>query len=345
VGLELELKAPYDGPAHGVVIEARVDRGRGNIATILVQEGTLRRSDPFAAAEHHGRVRELLEQNFNKVEEATPSIPVQVLGFNSLPQAGDRFEVTSDERTARDMAQRRLLAKRDRILSAARPKLSLESIQEKIAEGETKELRVIIKADVSGSAEALRDSLEGQSTDEVKVKVVHTGVGPINKSDVLLAEASEAIIVGFHIRPLPDAKQLADKEGVEIRTYRIIYAAIDDIRNAMLGLLEPEKKEVTLGKAEVRKVFRIPRQGTVAGCYVLQGKVTRDATARVLRQEKEIAQGKVGSLKRFKEDVKEVDSGFECGVSVDNVTDIEEGDILEFYKVEEVARTEFASQK
>ncbi len=345
VGLELDLKAPYDGPAHGVVIEARVDRGRGNIATILVQEGTLRRGDPFVAAEHHGRVRDLLDQNFVKVEEATPSIPVQVLGFNTLAQAGDRFEVSVDERTARDTAQRRLLAKRDRIMSAAKPKVSLEAIQERIAEGQVKELRIVIKADVSGSSEALRDALEGQSTDEVRVKVIGTGVGAINRSDVLLAQASEAIIVGFHIRPLPDAKQLADKEGVEIRTYRIIYAALDDIRNAMLGLLEPEEKEIALGKAEVRKVFHIPRQGLVAGCYVQQGKITRDAMVRVQRNGQEIAAGRINSLKRFKDDVKEVETGYECGVGMDNITDVQENDVLEFYKVEQVARTEFATPK
>jgi len=345
IALELELKSPYDGPARGVVIEARVDKGRGNLATILVQEGTLRRGDPFVAAEYHGRVRDLYDQNFERVQEATPSIPVQVLGFSGLPEAGDRFDVTADERTARDTAQRRFLAKRARILSASRPKLSLESLQEKIAAGESKELKVIIKADVSGSAEALRDSLEGLSTDEVRVKVVHTGVGAINKSDVLLAQASEAILVGFHCKPLADAKALADREGVEIRIYRIIYAAIDDIRAAMLGLLEPEKKEISLGKAEVRKVFAIPRQGVIAGSYVLEGKVTRDAQVRVFRAGKEIFHGRVGSLKRFKDDVKEVDTGFECGIGIDGASDVAEGDTIEAFRVEEVARTSFAAER
>lgn len=345
IALEQDLKSPYDGPAKGVVIEARVDRGRGNLATILVQEGTLRRGDPFVAAEHYGRVRELLDQNFARVEEATPSIPVQVLGFSGLPEAGDRFDVTIDERTARETAQRRFLAKRDRILASSQPKLSLESLQERIAAGETKELKVIIKADVSGSAEALRDSLEGLSTEEVRVKVVHTGVGAINRSDVLLAQASEAILVGFHIRPLPDARSLAEEEGVEIRTYRIIYAAIDDIRAAMLGLLEPEKKEVAVGKAEVRKVYNIPRQGIIAGSYVTQGKVTRDAEVRVFRGGKEIHRGRILSLKRFKDDVKEVETNYECGIGIEGLGDLAEGDVLELFRIEEVARTSFTGER
>ena len=345
VALELDLKSSYDGPARGVVIEARMDRGRGNIATILVQEGTLRRGDPFVAAEHHGRVRDLFDHSFSRVEEATPSIPVQVVGFSGLPEAGDRFDVASDERAARDTAQRRFLAKRDRILAASQPKLSLESLQERIAAGETKELKVVIKADVSGSAEALRDSFEGLSTDEVRVRVVHTGVGAMNKSDVLLAQASEAILVGFHVKPLADASTLADKEGVEIRTYRIIYAAIDDIRAAMLGLLEPEKKETTLGRAEVLKVFTIPRQGVVAGSCITEGKAACDSLIRVFRDNKEVSQGKVTSLKRFKDNVKEVDTGLECGIGVEGIDDLHEGDILELFRVEEVARTSLAGAR
>ncbi|MFO7638982.1 MAG: translation initiation factor IF-2 [bacterium] len=336
--LELDLKAPYDGPAQGVVIEARVDRGRGNIATILIQEGTLRRGDPFVAAEFHGRVRDMFDENFNRVEEATPSIPVQVLGFSGLPQAGDRFDVAEDERTARDIAQRRYLAKRDMILSSTRPKVTLESFQEQLSEGQTRELRIVLKADVSGSAEALRDSLEGLSLDEVKVRVIHTGIGPITKSDVLLAEASTALIVGFHIRPLPDAKALADRDGIEIRTYRIIYSAIDDIRAAMLGLLEPEEREVELGRAEVRKLFRMPRKDTIAGSYVLDGKVHRDALVRVFRNDKEIAVTRISSLRRFKDDVKEVDAGHECGIGLADSQEVDEGDILQFYTVETVAR-------
>ncbi len=345
IALERDLKAPYDGPARGVVIEARVDRGRGNLATVLVQEGTLRKGDAFVAAEHYGRVRELLDENFQRIAEATPSIPVQVLGFSGLPEAGDRFDVVSDERTAREIAQRRSLAKRNRILASSRPKLSLESLQERIVAGEAKELKVIIKADVSGSAEALRDSLEGLSTDEVKVRVIHSGVGAISRSDVLLAQASEAILVGFHVKPLSDAKTLAEKEGVEIRTYRLIYSAIDDIRAAMLGLLEPEKKEVALGKAEVRKVYRIPKLGIIAGCYVSQGTVPRDAEVRVFRGGREIHRGRITSLKRFKDDVKEVETGFECGIGIEGLEDLAEGDQLEVFRIEEVARTSFASEQ
>jgi translation initiation factor IF-2 len=339
VALERNLHAPDDGPAQGVVIEARVDRGRGNIATVLIEEGTLHRGDSFVAAEHHGRVRDLLNEHFAPVKEATPSFPVQVLGFSGLPQAGDRFDVVEDERSARDTAQRRFLAKRDRVLAAQKPKVTLEAIQELIADGQVRELKIVLKADVSGSAEALRDSLEGLSHDEVRVRVIHSGVGAINQSDVLLAQASEAIVVGFHVKPLADARLIADKEGIEIRTYRIIYAAIDDIRAAMLGLLEPEKKEASLGTAEVRQVFRIPRQGVVAGCYVTNGTVLRDALVRVMRQGKELFNGKVSSLKRFKDDVKEVEAGYECGVAIDGADDLAEGDTLEFYRIEEVERT------
>ncbi len=339
LALELDLKASYDGPARGVVIEARVDRGRGSIATVLVEEGTLRKTDPFVAAEFFGRVRDLLDENFKPMVEVTPSLPVQVLGFSGLPQAGDRFDVVEDERAARDMAQRRYLAKRDRILSASRPKVSLEAIQERIADGQIKELKIIIKADVSGSAEALRDSLEGQSIEEVRVKVIHSGVGPVNQSDVLLAKASEAIIVGFHVKPLTDARQMAEKEGIEIRTYRIIYAAIEDIRAAMLGMLEPEKKEVDLGTAEVRQIFRVPKLGMIAGSYCTKGKIGRDAMVRVMRGGKEVYNGKVTSLKRFKDDVKEVETGYECGIGIEGADDLGEGDTLEFYKIEEVKRT------
>lgn len=335
--LELDLTAGYDGPAHGVVVEARVDRGRGNIATVLVQEGTLRRGDPFVAAEYHGRVRDLLDEGFNRIDEVTPSMPAQVLGFSGLPQAGDRIEVTADERTARELAQRRYLSKRDRILASSRPKITLESLQDQIAAGQVRELKIVLKADVSGSSEALRDSLEGLSLEEVRVRVISASVGDISRSDVLLAQASEAIIVGFHVRTLTDAKALADHEGVEIRTYRIIYAAIDDIRAAMLGLLEPEEREVDLGRAEVRKMFKLPK-ATVIGCYVTEGKLVRDARVRVLHEDREVANTRVTSLRRFKDDVKEVDAGYECGVGLEESDEVQEGDILQFYTVEQVAR-------
>lgn len=339
LALELDLKAPYDGPARGVVVEARIDRGRGNVATVLIQEGTLRRGDPFVAGEHYGRVRDMLNENFVSVEQATPSIPVQVIGFSGLPEAGDRFEVVADERTAREIAHRRMLAKRDRILAASRPKVSLETIQEQIVKGQVKELKIVLKTDVSGSAEALRDALEGLSLDEVRVRVIHSGVGPITQNDVLLAQASEAIIVGFHVRPLADARQLAEREGVEIRTYKIIYAAIDDIRAAMLGMLEPEKKEVTIGRAEVRQVFSIPKQGLIAGSFVTEGKVVRGALVRVIRDNREIFSSDVVSLRRFKEDVREVAAGYECGIGIRDINDLQAGDQLEFYVMEEVKRS------
>lgn len=338
LSMELDIKASYLGPARGVVIEARVDRGRGNIATVLIQEGTLNRGDPFLCGECYGRVRDLLNEAGVSVESATPSIPIQVLGFNSLPDAGDRFEVVADERTAREIAQRRQLARRDRLLAVTKPKVSLEALQEKIAKGDVKELKIVLKTDVSGSAQALRDALEGLSLDEVQVRVIHSGVGPINQNDVLLAQASEAIIVGFHVRPLADARQLAEAEGIEIRTYRIIYAAIEDIRAAILGMLEPEKKEVSLGRAEVRQVFSIPRQGLIAGAFITEGKVVRGALVRIFRDNREIFVSETVSLRRFKDDCREVTSGYECGIGIKDITDLQVGDILEFYQIEEVKK-------
>ena len=337
--LELDLKTGYTGPARGVVIEARMDKGRGNIATVLVQEGTLHRGDAFVSGEHCGRVRDLLSDTFIRLPQAMPSTPVQVLGFSGLSEPGERFEVVTDERQAREIAQRRALEKRERLLGATRPKLTLEALQAKIIEGQTRELRIVLKADTSGSAEALRDSLEGQSLEEVRVKVVHSGVGPINLSDVLLAQASEAVIVGFHVNALPDAVAIAEREGIEIRTYRIIYAAIDDVRAAMLGLLEPERKEVTLGRAEIRRIFNIPRVGQVLGSYVLEGKLRRDAQVKVIRGGKEVFTGKITSLKHIKDDVKEIEAGYECGVGIENAPELETGDILEVFVTEETQRT------
>jgi translation initiation factor IF-2 len=334
--LDLNLKARVKGKAKGVVLEARVSKGRGNLGTVLIQEGTLKRGDAFVSGTEYGRVRDLLTENFVKLPEATPATPVQVIGFSGLPEPGDHFDVVADERAAREIAQRRFMAKRDRIL--ATPKVTLENLQQKIVEGQVKELKVVLKADVWGSAEALKDALEGLSLDEVRVRIIHSGVGAITVSDVLLAQASEAVIVGFHIEPLADAQVMADREGIEIRTYRIIYAAIDDVRAAMLGLLEPEKREKVIGKAVVRQVFVIPRIGTIAGSYVQEGKVERDAQARVFRNGEEIFVGKIVSLKHFKDDVKDIDAGYECGIGVANFTDFQPEDILEIYKIEEVAR-------
>jgi translation initiation factor IF-2 len=336
--LELDLKALYTGAAHGVVLEARMDKGRGNLATVLIQEGSLHRGDAFVCGEHFGRVRDLLSDNLASIAQATPSMPVLVLGFSGLPEAGERFDVVANEREAREIGARRAMEKRERVLSAAKPKLTLEAIQERIVEGQVRELKIVLKADTSGSAEALKDSLEGQSTDEVRVKVMHSGVGAINVSDVMLAHASEAIVVGFHVDALADAKVAAEVEGIEIRTYRIIYAALDDVRSAMLGLLEPEKKEVRIGKAEVRQVFRIPKVGQVLGSYVTEGKLKRDAQVKVLRASKEIFSGKISTLKRFKDDVREVETGYECGVGIDNAPELEVGDILDAFITEETKR-------
>ncbi|MCS7258217.1 MAG: translation initiation factor IF-2, partial [candidate division WOR-3 bacterium] len=336
---ERKISAVYDGPAKGVVIESRRDRGRGNIITLLVQQGTLRRGDPFVCGPYYGRVRDLLNENFARLEEATPSIPVQVLGSSGLPEPGERFEVVADERTAREIATRRELLKRaTKLKEHAEYKLGLVELQQKIQEGVVKELKIVLKADTSGSAEALKEKLEGLSLDEVRVRVIHAGIGQITTSDVLLAKSSQAIIIGYHVNALSEARKIAEQHGVEIRLYRIIYLAIDEIRAAMLGLLEPEEKEVLIGKAEIRQIFMIPKIGPVAGVYVTEGKVTRNALVKIIRGNQEIQKSKVISLKRFKDDVKEVETGYECGVGIENAADLKIGDILEFYVLEKVAR-------
>jgi translation initiation factor IF-2 len=342
---ELNLQSVPSGAAKGVVIETRTERGRGNVITVLVQHGILKRGDSFVTGSFFGRVRDLLNENFARLDQAESSFPVQVLGSSGLPEAGERFEVVSDERIAREIATRHALMKRDmRLKSSEMAKIGLEQLQQKILDGTVKELKIVLKADTFGSAEALKESLEGLSLDEVLVRVIHSGIGQITASDVLLAHASEAVIVGYHVTALADAVKAAERQGVEIRFYRIIYAAIDDIRAAMLGLLEPEEKEVVIGKAEVRQVFVIPRTGTIAGSYVTEGKIVRNATARIIREGKEIFKSKIGSLKRFKEDVKEVESGYECGIGVDNATDIQPQDIIEVYKIEEIARAPSSSE-
>lgn len=342
---ELKFQSVPTGPAKGVVIETRTDRGRGNIITVLIQQGLLKRSDAFVSGSFFGRVRDLLNENFHRLEKVSPSLPVQVLGSSGLPEAGERFEVVADERTAREIATRHALMKRDmRLKQSEATKISLEQLQQKILDGTVKELKIVLKADTFGSAEALKESLEGLSLEEVMVRVIHSGIGQITNSDVLLAHASEAVIVGYHVTALADAAKTAERQGVEIRMYRIIYSAIDDIRAAMLGLLEPEEREVLIGKAEVRQIFVIPRSGTIAGSYVTEGKIVRNALARVMRQGKEILKSKIGSLKRFKEDVKEVESGYECGIGVDNATDLQPQDIIEVFKIEEIARAPSSSE-
>lgn len=334
---ELNLLAPVNKPAKGVVLEARCDRGKGNVSTILVQEGTLHKADPFVCGAHFGRVRELLDEKMNKVDAVQPSSPVLVLGFSGLPQAGEIFLTVDSERRARELAYQRQLMDRNRTLRA-KAKVTLLDLQEKIKSGETKELRVILKADSAGSVEALDEKLNELIMDDVSIRVVHKGVGKINVSDILLAEVTGSICVGFHVGPDANALESAEREGVELRTYRLIYEALDDLRSAMLGMLEPKMQEILIGEVEVREIFNIPKLGRIAGCYVKDGKVIRTAVARVLREGKEILSSRVVSLKRFKEDVKEVVAGYECGVGLEDGGELEQGDIIQFYKVEEATK-------
>lgn len=334
---ELSLLAPVYKPAKGVVLEARLDRGMGNVSTVLVQEGTLHRADPFVCGSHFGRVRELLDEKMNKIDAVGPSTPVLVLGFSGLPQAGEIFLAVDSERRARELAYQRQLMERNRTLRA-KAKVTLLDLQEKIKSGETKELRLILKADSAGSVEALDEKLNELVMDDISARVVHKGVGKINVSDILLAEVTGSICVGFHVGPDTNALEAAEREGVEIRTYRLIYEAIDDLRSAMLGMLEPKLQEILIGEVEVREIFNIPKLGPIVGCYVKDGKVMRAAVARVIREGKEILSSRVISLKRFKEDVKEVLAGYECGIGLEDGGEIQKGDTIQFYKVEEAVR-------
>ena len=331
---ELNLKSPLNKAAKGVIIEARLDRGKGNVSTVLVQEGILHKGDPFVCGPHFGRVRELLDERMQKINKVGPSTPILVLGFSGLPQAGEIFIAMSDERRARELANQRQLMERSRKMTA-KAKLTLLDLQEKIKTGETKELKIVLKADSAGSVEVLDEKLQELNMENVGVKIIHKGVGKINVSDVLLAEVTGAICVGFHVGPNTNALESAEREGVEMRTYRLIYEALDDLRSAMLGMLEPKVQEILIGEAEVRQVFNISKLGPIAGCYVKDGKVTRNAIARIVRDDKEIAASKVTSLKRFKEDVKEVLTGYECGIALENISDIQKGDVIQFYKIEE----------
>lgn len=333
----MELKANPKRMAKGTIIEARLDKGRGPVATVLVQDGVLRVGDVFLAGTQFGRVRALIDDTGKRIQEAGPSTPVEVIGFSEVPVAGDIFTVVDDERKARQIALARQQKKRLAEMAKKR-KLTLDDLYSKIKEGEIKELNIIIKADVQGSVEALRDALEHITHPEVKVKVIHASVGGINESDVMLASASNAIIIGFNVRPELKAQQLAEKEGVDIRHYNIIYVAIDDIKKALEGLLEPTFREKVLGRAEVRQTFQVSRLGTIAGCYVLDGIISRTSDGiRVIRDNIVVYEGKISSLKRFKEDVREVQAGYECGLMIENFNDIKVGDILENYVMEKIA--------
>jgi Translation initiation factor 2 (IF-2; GTPase) len=334
----LELKAVVKAPAKGVVLEARLDKGRGPVATILVKSGTLKKGDILLAGAVFGRVRALIDENGKQVNEAGPSIPVEVQGLADVPGAGEDVMVLNDERKAREIALFRQGKFRD-VKLAKQHAAKLENVFENMGEGEAKSLALIIKADVQGSYEGLAHALSKLSTDEVKVNVIHSGVGGITESDVNLALASKAVIIGFNARADTAARKLIETSGVQVRYYDIIYEAVDDVKASLSGMLTPEKKESILGLVEVRNVFKISKVGTVAGCFVLEGIVKRSASVRVLRGGVVIHTGELDSLKRFKDDVREVKSGFECGLSVKNFNDLEVGDQLEAFEVVEVART------
>ena len=333
----LELKADPHRLAKGVVVEAKLERGRGPVATVLVQSGTLRVGDVFVVGIFSGKVRALITHTGAKVQEAGPSIPVEVAGLPGVPSAGDVFQVVKDERVAREIAEDRARKQRTADLSGS-AKVTLDDLFAKIKEGSVKELALVIKSDVQGSAEALTAGVEKLATAAVKLRVIHSGVGGITESDVLLAAASNAIVVGFNVRPEPKAATLAEQQGVDIRLYTIIYDALAEIKAAMEGLLEPTLKERTLGRAEVRQVFTVSKAGVIAGSYVVDGTITRAAVGvRVIRDNVVVYEGKLGSLRRFKDDVREVQQGYECGISVENFNDIKAGDIIEAYAVDKIA--------
>jgi len=333
----LELKANPLAPGKGTIIEARLDRGRGPVATVLVQNGTLKVGDAFLAGVHFGRVRAMLNDKGKRVEAAGPSTAVEVFGFSGVPTAGEAFMVAPDERKARMIALARMEKRREESMAVQR-RISLEDLHRQIQEGSVKELRMIIKGDVQGSVEPLRDSLERISTEAVKLKVIHSSVGAITESDVALASASNALILGFNVKPEMKAQKFAAQEGVEIRLYNVIYDAINEVKAAMEGLLEPKYVERVTGRLEVRNLFSVAKYGTVAGSYVLEGKIVRDSAMRVLREGKPVYEGKVDSLRRFKEDVKEVSAGYECGVGIAGFSDLKVGDLIETYELERVAQ-------
>jgi translation initiation factor IF-2 len=340
----LELKANPDRRAQGVVLEASLDKGRGYVAKTLVQTGTLEIGDPIVSGEHSGKVKAMFNEKGKRIKKAGPSTPVLVLGLSGAPQAGEKFKSLESEQEARSLANRRSIISREQA-NRAQKRISLEDIARRLALGSFKELNLIIKGDVDGSVEALADSLLKQSQETVQVNVIHKAVGQIIESDVLLASASDAIIIGFQVRPSSNARKLAEREGVEIKTYSIIYKAIEEVRDAIEGMLEPTKEEKVVCEVEVREVYKISRVGTVAGCFVRDGKIQRNTKIRLIRDgiviypTKENQVGELGSLKRYKDDVKEVKTNTECGLTVRNFNDIKEGDIIEGYEIIEVKQT------
>ena len=336
----LDLKANPDRKATGSVVEAQLDAGKGPVATVLVQNGTLRVGDDFICGLFSGRVRALLDERGKPVKSATPATPVQILGLTGVPQAGDQFIVVEDSVAAREIAQRRERLNREaRSRRTSKGVVSLEDFMSQAAAGDKRSLKLLIKADQGGPAEALADALGQLSNDEVSVEVIQRSVGAITEGDILLAKAAGAIIIGFHVRPDNKARSAADREGVDIKLYRIIYEAVADVRAALEGMLRPEEKEVILGEAEVREIFKVARVGTIAGCGVRSGVMSRSGKVRIVRDGKEIYGGNFASLRRFKDDVKEVREGFECGIGIENFNDLKVGDVIECYRVESVART------
>lgn len=333
----MELKANYDKPAKGVVIESKLNKGKGYVSTFLVQSGTLHLNDNLIIGKLYGKVRAMFDDRGRSVTEAMPSTPIEVLGISGVPEGGEQFFVVEDEKTARSIAsQRQEKEKLAQVKTIKR--ISLEDLYTEIKEGKIKELKVILKADVKGSLEAIKESFKKLDTAEIKLNIIHEGTGPINISDVILASASNALILGFHVKPDEKAKGLADKEGIDIRTYNIIYELSNDLKSALEGMLEPEIKKVFLGRAEVRKIFQLSRAGTVAGCFVVKGKILRNAEISLVRNGGVIFEGKISSLKRFKDDVRDVSEGFECGISIGGFQDIKEGDIIEAYEIKKIAR-------
>ena len=334
-----ELQADPNRKAKGTVIEAKLDKGRGAVASLLIQNGTLNVGDSILVGSTYGRIRAMFDDRGKKIKNAGPSIPVEVLGLSEVPAAGDRFIVCKDEKTARNMAEvRKQKIKADSHQASNR--VSLEDLYSQIQEGKVKELAIVVKADVQGSVEAIRQSLEKLSTDDVKVRVIHGAVGAITETDVTLAAASNALVIGFNVRPDSNATVQSEKENIEIKTYRIIYDAIEDVKSAMIGMLEPEYKEVINGKAEVRMTYKISNVGTIAGCYVIDGKIVRNSEVRVIRDGIVIFESTLASLKRFKDDAKEVAKGYECGLSVEKFNDLKEGDIIESFTMEAIKRKE-----
>ncbi len=333
----LELKANPNKLARGTIVEAKLDRGRGAVATVLVQEGTLHVSEPFVCGGHYGRVRAMVDDKGRKVETAGPSTPVEIIGLQGVPEAGSSFVAVADEATARQVAEHRRGKQREADLVKT-AKVSLEDLYTQIQAGDIKELRVVVKADVQGSVEALSEALSRLSADEVRLNILHASVGGITESDVLLASASNAVVIGFNVRPESKATDAAEREGVDLRLYTVIYDALNDVRDAMEGLLEPTMREKTVGRAEVRQVFSVPSFGVIAGSYVTDGKFTRNATVRLVRDHVVVHTGKVASLRRFKEDAREVQSGYECGIGLENYADVKVGDIIEAFETEQVIR-------